>query len=405
MRLSPQILAALALADTPKPSAIDPEPVLLYGPPAPLPEAHPDLYGQSGADRMPPGDNFGYDLAPKVKRPSTPPLGFGWNQGMQNEERVKQYLGIKDPPLSSRPVATDYDLMPPGDNFEYDLQPAQGVSSSARPEELKALDKQLAAQVQEGKPSTDPGELVPPGFEGYSPKRSAFEQAITYLGAAMSGGRSSELFNKDREYRRAALQLKRDQLGRQQRDKEQGRDLSAKAAAAKLPRKLPAEMVQRLVSLNQSVDEFEELIKDKKKYDTGPIADRVEKVLSAIGAGDYFGLAEKSEFKARIVRLLQSFIKSTEGGRSSDEDRRQLKKAMPDPGDNDGEFMSKARGMLKHVRSMRDRLRSQLGIEGGGGGGAKMIRVKIRDPSSGKVKLVPQSQVQMVLDRGGEIVE
>ncbi len=315
------------------------------------------------------------------------------------------------PPVAVAPVATDYDLSAPGDNFEYDLQSAQGVSSSAQPEELKALDKQLAAQVQEGKPSTAPDELVPPGFENYPEKRSAFQEAMGYLAAATSGKQGVDGLielkgARNREYRDKlhALQLEAmrgRQRGREQ-DKKIAADFALKAAAAKRPRKLSAEMVQKLVSLNQSVDEFEELIKDKKKYDTGPIADRVERVLEAIGAGDYFGLAEKGEFKARIVRLLQSFIKSTEGGRASDQDREALKAAMPHTGLNDDAFMKKARGMLKHVRSMRDRLRSQLGIEGGG---AKMIRVKIRDPSSGKVKLVPQSQVQMVLDRGGEIVE
>lgn len=400
MKLSPQILAALALADISDPN----EGAGMI----PLPEAHPDLYGLSGADRMPPGDNFGYDLAPKVKRPS-PPLGFGWNQGMQNKERVKQYLGTKDPPLPSRPVATDYDLMPPGDNFEYDLQSAQGVSSSARPEELKALDKQLAAQVQEGKPSTAPGELVPPGFEGYSPKRSAFEQAITYLGAAMGGSRSDELFNKDREYRKSSLQLKRDAANRS--GTREAATAKAQAIAAGARDKAIAEERKAFLGGDKRIAGAREQVSEAKRVanlvDQGGIGSKLAVISLVKAAGESGRLSDQDIQRAsnRLGLLPGIWDKSVEMIAG------EISGGLTDELKDVAEIAQRA-GERSLAMAANERLQSFMAMHPDVEIGSLMkkfslqnIRVTVVDPESKKTGTVDLKDLQEVLNRGGQIAE
>ena len=125
---------------------------------------------------------------------------------------------------------------------------------------------------------------------------------------------------------------------------------------------LTAQTMNRLTAMDHLERELGKVLKEKGKYNTGPVVNAFETGLSwIIGEWAYLPSGgEKAGFKATLNNVLAQYVRAVEGGRPSDADRRFLSTVTPRPGDDDSILVDKTERLIEWTKENRAQLRIYL---------------------------------------------
>ena len=135
----------------------------------------------------------------------------------------------------------------------------------------------------------------------------------------------------------------RDQLGREGMAK-----LNAKLRGTAI-RPLTDSSIGRLTAMEHLEKELTGILRDKHKFNTGPVMNAFETTLSYI-FGEWAISPEKAGFRSRLNNVLAWYVRAVEGGRPSDKDREFLKTVAPHAGDDDHSLIRKAANLLNWAK-------------------------------------------------------
>ena len=99
-------------------------------------------------------------------------------------------------------------------------------------------------------------------------------------------------------------------------------------------------------ALENTISQLVAIGLEKENFNTGPIQDLFDSVVFSIGAEGVLGLGERGGFKSRIRNVLQEYLRSLQGARSSDTDLKEFRKLLPGADDDDITFMSKTNSLI-----------------------------------------------------------
>lgn len=107
--------------------------------------------------------------------------------------------------------------------------------------------------------------------------------------------------------------------------------------------------IGRLTAMEHLEKELTGILRDKHKFNTGPVQNAVETGLSWI-LGEWAISPEKAGFRARLNNVLAWYVRAVEGGRPSDKDREFLKTVAPHAGDDDQSLIYKTVNLLNWAK-------------------------------------------------------
>lgn len=122
----------------------------------------------------------------------------------------------------------------------------------------------------------------------------------------------------------------------------------------KLHGRLPHADLANMDQVDGAIAEMEGLIRDKPRFDTGPIASRWHNIASWVGLQD----PEKATFKQEVTTALNQRIRQLTGAVMSINETTRIANSMPQWTDNDAVFMAKARTAHRLMEEARDRFLS-----------------------------------------------
>ncbi len=104
-----------------------------------------------------------------------------------------------------------------------------------------------------------------------------------------------------------------------------------------------------------AVSELNEILQTKidKNYNTGPLANAFEDLAAFVGM-EWFGFAEKQEFKYRAARIVREYIFALSGKQTSGQERKDLMKLVPRGRDDDELFEFKIRGFQAFLKKKQN---------------------------------------------------
>jgi hypothetical protein len=237
-------------------------------------------------------------------------------------------------------------------------------------------------------------------------------------GAGYSMDRVKAIRKMQEEFVVSQEVMKRESVKLAEKQKQIGREASIRLTAALkpfVPKALTSELMTKISAQDMLVDELTKVLRDKGKYNTGPIIALMEGTLENF-IGDWaYGLSkggiDKAAFKGALRNVLSQMVRAVEGGRPSDEDRRFLKKVSPSIVDDDGILVKKAIWLRNWARANKGRLVVMLedsgyaigkNLPGGGGAATKApaatgaTRTTADPPGPGEIRIRRGSEVQDV---------
>ncbi len=125
---------------------------------------------------------------------------------------------------------------------------------------------------------------------------------------------------------------------------------------------LTAQTMSRLTAMDHLERELGKVLKEKGKYNTGPVVNAIETGLSWV-LGEWAYLPSggaKAGFKAMLNNVLAQYVRAVEGGRPSDKDRQFLATVTPRPGDDDTILVDKTNRLLTWTKENRAALKGYL---------------------------------------------
>lgn len=141
----------------------------------------------------------------------------------------------------------------------------------------------------------------------------------------------------------AVRKTARDQLGKENLAK-----LNARLRGTAI-KPLTDSSIGRLTAMEHLDRELTGILRDKHKFNTGPVINAVETTLSWI-LGEWAISPEKAGFRSRLNNVLAWYVRAVEGGRPSDRDREFLKTVAPHAGDDDQSLVRKAANLLNWAK-------------------------------------------------------
>lgn len=148
----------------------------------------------------------------------------------------------------------------------------------------------------------------------------------------------------DREFREKQLQSQREDRALQ-REMMQNTKNQARQDKLEKEAKLSDKQLADLATHDSAIKALDDVIEQKKKWDTGKLSMGMNKVAGMVGLDD----AEKSAFKSSVGEQLAQYIKSISGATVSPTERAALLENVPSVYDNDDTFEAKAQALKKRL--------------------------------------------------------
>jgi hypothetical protein len=114
--------------------------------------------------------------------------------------------------------------------------------------------------------------------------------------------------------------------------------------------RLTDSQVKIIAGYDNPIKMIDDILAEKPKFDTGPLAGRWNKISNWVGLDD----AEKSGFRSNVGDYLAQYIKGISGAAVSDKERKALLENLPSMNDNDKSFIVKARKIKRRLEQLRE---------------------------------------------------